>query len=199
MKIIKAFIIVFAVFFSFSSCAILDQGKEMKTFAKCEFRLKNIDNLLLAGVDVQDVQSMSDLSFTEASQISMTALKGELPLTFTLNLEVKNPNDQKASLNGMYWILYIDDIEITEGRVGDKVTVPPDGGITTMPVDMQFDLFEVLSGKSSEAVMNFGLNLAGAGGYPSRVKLKIKPTIVVAMTKVNYPGYFTIEEEFVSQ
>lgn len=199
MKTFKAIIIVLSVVLTFSSCAILDQGKEMQTFSKCEFRLKNIDNLMLAGIDVQEVSSISDLGFTDAGKLSMAALQGDLPLGFTLYVEARNPNEQKASLSGLYWILFIDDIEITDGRVGDRISVPPNGGISTIPVDMQFDLFEVLTGKSADAIMNFGLNLAGAGGYPTRVKLKIKPTITVGMTKVKYPGYFTIEQEFVSQ
>jgi len=171
----------------------------MKTFTKCEFRLADVQDVVLAGIDVQDVRSVSDLSFTEATNLSMTALSGKLPLGLTANIEVKNPNPDKARMNALYWILLIDDVEITDGRIGEQISIPANGGVATMPVKIQIDLFEVLQGESSDAIINFGMNLAGTGEAPSRVKLKIKPTIVVAMTKVNYPGYFTIEEEFVSQ
>lgn len=200
MKIIRNSILLsIIIFFVFSSCSILDQAGEIKAFTRCEFRLVDVQDIILAGIDVQEIYSISDLSFTEASKLSMAAMQGELPLDFTLNLEVRNPNEQNASLSGLYWILLIDDIQITDGRVGEKVSVPPNGGVATMPVDIQVDLFEALSGESADAIINFGLNMAGNGGYPSRVKLKIKPTIHIAMTKMNYPGYFTIEEEFVSQ
>ncbi len=53
--------------FLLSSCSILDQTSEMKTFTECTFRLLDVENAVLAGVDIQDVHSFSDLSFTEAS------------------------------------------------------------------------------------------------------------------------------------
>ena len=185
--------------FLFLSCSILDQTSEMKTFTKCLFRFVDVQDVVLAGVDVQEVQSFSDLSFTEATNLSMSALSGKLPLGFTVNIEVKNPNPEKASMTDLYWILFIDDIEITEGKVGTKVTVPPNGGTAVMPVDVQVDLFKILTGESADAVMNFGMNLAGTGNEPSRVKLKIKPYVNIGMTRVKYPAFFTIEEEFVSE
>lgn len=181
-----------------SSCSILDQAGEMKTFAKCLFRLRDVQEVYLAGVDMQNVQSMNDLNFTEAGKISMAALSGKMPLDFTLNVEVQNPNNQAASMNEMYWELFIDNIEITRGNISRKVSIPP-GGTAIMPVGVQVDLFEVLSGESANAVMNFGMNLSGSGGTPSRIKLKIKPTIYIGMTQIKYPGFFTIQEDFVSQ
>ncbi len=181
------------------SCSVLEQANEMKNFAKCEFRLKDIQEVTLAGVDVTDVDQFSDLSFPEAGSISMTAMKGKLPLYFVLNVEVRNPNPEKASMNRFLWDLFIDDIMITRGKVIKDIKVPPDGGIAVFPIEVGIDLFEVLSGESADAIINFGLNLAGSGGSPSRIKLRAKPTIYVAMNHVKYPGFITIEQEFVSE
>ena len=197
--IVKHIITIILVISLFSSCSILDQTSEMKAFTKCLFRVVDVQDAVLAGIDIQEVQSFSDLNFTETSKLSMTALSGKLPLGFTVNVEVQNPNPENASMNELYWILLVDDVEITEGRVGKKLSIPADGGTAIMPIDVQVDLFEVLSGESADAIMNFGMNLNGSGGTPSRVKLKVKPTIYVAMKKVKYPGYFIIEEEFVSE
>ncbi|MEN8224175.1 MAG: LEA type 2 family protein [Bacteroidota bacterium] len=195
----KSITLLITLAFMLSSCSILDQATEMKTFSKCLFRLDNVQDVVLAGIDVQDVESFGDLSFSEATKLSMTALSGELPLGLTINVEVKNPNPEKASMNELHWILFVDDVEITQGKVDKNVSVPPNGGTAMMPVDIQVDLFEVMSGESADALMNFGLNLAGSGSEPSRIKLKAKPTIYIAMTKMKYPGYITIEEEFVSE
>ncbi len=181
------------------SCSVLEQANEMKNFAKCEFRLKGIQEVTLAGVDVTDVDQFSDLSFPEAGSISMTAMKGKLPLYFVLNVEVRNPNPEKASMNRFLWDLFIDDIMITRGKVIKEIKVLPDGGIAVFPIEVGIDLFEVLSGESADAIINFGLNLAGSGGSPSRIKLRAKPTIYVAMNHVKYPGFITIEQEFVSE
>jgi len=182
-----------------SSCSVMKQANEMKTFAKCEFRLKNIESVTLAGVDVTNVDQFSDLSFPEASSISMEAMKGKLPLYFVLNVEVRNPNEEKASMNRFLWDLFIDDILITKGKVIKDVKVPPDGGISVLPIEVAVDLFDALTGESADAILNFAMNLSGQGGETSRVKLRAKPTIYIAMTQVKYPGFFTIEEEFVSE
>jgi len=181
------------------SCSVLEQANEMKTFAKCEFRLKNMQDVTLAGVDVTDVDQFSDLSYSEATNITMTTVKGKLPLYFILNVEVRNPNPEKASMNRFLWDLFIDDIKITSGKVIKDVKVPPDGGIAVMPIEVSIDLFEVLTGESADAVANFAINLSGSGGTPSRVKLRAKPTVNVGTTQVKYPGFFTIEEEFVAE
>jgi hypothetical protein len=200
MKIaFRSLVVLFGLLLVSSSCSILDQANEIKAFTRCSFRLVDIQDAVLAGVDIQDVESFSDLSFSETSKISMAALSGELPLDLTVNLEVENPNPEKASVSALYWVLYIDDMEITEGRISDKVIVPPDGGRAIMPVPVQVDLWEVITGETSDAIMNFAMNLGGSGEYPTRLKLKIKPSVYVAMKKLNYPGFFTIEEAFVSE
>ena len=40
------------------------------------------------------------------------------------------------------------------------------------------------------------INLAGAGNEPSRVSVKVKPTINVGAFPLTYPGYFTVSKEF---
>lgn len=183
-----------------SSCKVLDQANEMRTFAKCDFRLKEVSKVSLAGVDVTGVDQFSDLNFSQASNISMNAMKGELPLFMVLDIEVRNPNDQKASMNRFLWELYVDDQLITNGKVTKDLKVPPDGGTAVLPVDISMDLFEVLTGESADAIINFGMNLSGNGtGVPSRIKLRAKPTIYVAMTLVDYPGWITVEQEFGSE
>jgi hypothetical protein len=47
-----------------------------------------------------------------------------------------------------------------------------------------------------DAVINFGLNLAGTGDQPSRLTVKVKPTILIAKKAMQYPGYITLTREF---
>jgi hypothetical protein len=114
-------------------------------------------------------------------------------------VEVRNPNEEKASMNRFLWDFFIDDKLITSGKVTKDLRVEPNGGISVLPIEVGVDLFEVLSGESADAIINFAMNLAGNGGSPSRLKLRAKPTIYVAMTEVKYPGWITIEQEFTSE
>lgn len=181
-----------------TSCSVLQQTSEMKNFGKCEFRVESTENMKLAGVNLEDKSSMSDVSFTEMAKIGGAIAGGSLPLVFDLNIGVKNPNPDLAAMNKLDWILLIDDIEMTRGVLSQRVEIPANS-VSSFPVAVNFDIMNALSGKSMEALVNFALNLAGTGVRPTRIKMKAKPTIVFGSTPVEYPGYITIREEFGSQ
>ena len=197
MKRIK-YLSVLLLIVSLVSCDVLQQVDQMKNFAKCKFRLKSVKNIELAGIDIQQIQSVSDLGLIDLGIITAAFAGGRLPLDFTLNLEVQNPNNETAAMNRLDWILLIDDIEMVRGTNNDRVSVPANGGISILPLSMSFDLLKTLSGESGEAVMNFGFNLAGMGDRPTRITLKAKPTIYVGGQAISYPGYISIENNFTS-
>lgn len=184
----------------FSACDILDQARQVTMLSKCEFRLKTVDQLRLAGVSIQQVKKLTDLNVMDAAKITAAAVSGSsLPLNFTLNVEVKNPNAGTAGLTKLDWILFIDDIQMVSGVNEQRVQIPGNGGTGTIPLAIGVNLKEVLKGKSGDAIANFGLNLAGAGNKPTRITLKAKPTIMVGSQSIAYPGYITIQNEFTSQ
>jgi LEA14-like dessication related protein len=115
-----------------------------------------------------------------------------------LNIEGRNPNAASAGLNKLDYILLIDDIEMTRGILDQSFVIPPNNGSTVIPLQLTFDLKKVLTGKSLDAVMNFGLNLAGVGNKPTRIKVKLKPTILVGAVQLQYPGYIAIGTDFSS-
>jgi hypothetical protein len=194
MKKINIFsIFLFVVFLS--SCSVLQQTSEIATFTKCEFRIESARNMNLGGVNIQNKHSMSDLSIMEAAKIAGVIAGGKLPLTFDLNVGVKNPNQKLAAMNNLDWILIIDDIEMTRGILNQRIEIPANGTIT-FPIAMSLDLMKSLNGKSGDALINFALNLSGTGTKPTRIKLKAKPTIMVGTTPIQYLGYITIQQEF---
>jgi hypothetical protein len=192
-------IFFFAILLALAGCSVVQQGQQMAAFAKCEFRIQSVTDLKLAGVNVQDIKSMSDLHLMDAQQLLRSAAGNTLPLNFTLTVEARNPNSTVAGMNQLAWILFIDDIQMTTGSVNQPVTIPGNNGTAVIPVKMNVDLKQVLKGKSVDAIINFGLNLAGVGHTPTRFTIKLKPTIMIGKTAIVYPGYITVKTEFVSQ
>ena len=180
-------------------CEILEQAGQVANLVRCEFRLKSVDQLRLAGVNIQQVNSLSDLTFMDAARITAAATGGNLPLNFTLNVETKNPNSTTAGLNRLDWILFIDNIEMVSGTNEQNIQIPANGGTSIIPLTIGINLKEALKGKSGDAIANFGLNLAGAGNKPTRITLKAKPSIMVNGRSIAYPGYLTVENEFTSR
>ena len=178
-----------------SSCSFL---KEIATLEKCEFRVTTLENPTLAGVDVSDINSFGDFGFADMGILTASIMKGVLPLDFTLNIEARNPNPATAAMNRLEYIALIDDVQIASGALDKRIEIPSSGGIATIPLRLTTDLIEILKKDSRQALVNFGLNLADAGNRPTRVSIKVKPTILVGGIEIVYPGYFDVHYDFSS-
>ncbi|MFH1120142.1 MAG: LEA type 2 family protein [Bacteroidota bacterium] len=199
MKMIRGFIAISLTLALVSGCEILDQARQVAMLSKCEFKLKTVDQLRLAGVNIQQVNKLTDLNLTDAAKITAAAVSGgSLPLNFTLNVEARNPNASSAGLTKLDWILFIDDIRMISGVNEQRVQIPGNGGTGIIPLTIGIDLKQALKGKSGDAIANFGLNLAGAGNKPTRITLKARPSIMVGTQSIAYPDYLTIQNEFTS-
>jgi hypothetical protein len=89
-------------------------------------------------------------------------------------------------------------VQIATGSLERRIEIPANGGTAIIPLQLNTDLVEILNKDSRQALVNFGLNLADAGNRPTRVSLKVKPTILIGAVEINYPGYFTVTHDFTS-
>ena len=162
----------------------------MATFAKCDFKLKSIEGITVAGVNIQKVTSLSNLSILDVAKVTTAYINKSLPLALTANIFVKNPNVSPASMTRMDWILNIDNIQIVNGVLNQRVDIAANNGTATFPITIKADLMKVLSGKSAEAIKNFAFGLVDANNKAtSRIALKVKPYVTVAGISLAYPDY----------
>lgn len=172
---------------------------EAKRFASCEFRLMGLDNMQVAGVDVRGLRDLSQIGILEAGKITLAVAKGQLPVVFTLNMEVRNPNDKVASLSRLDWILLIDENEITQGSTVEKVEVQP-GGVATLPLQFNLDFKQIFNKETGNSLVNLVLNLINQGKEDTRITAKIKPSFSIGKNgSISYPGYIRLSHEFKSK
>lgn len=176
-------------------CEVARQARQASNLSNCDFRIASVRNVTLAGVNLTNISSLSDLGMTESARILGGFASSTFPLTLTVNLEGRNPNTSPAGLNRLEWILFIDDIQMTSGILDRAFTIQPKG-TAVIPVDVSIDLKKVLTGKSAQAMINFCLNLAGIGNTPTRVKARLKPTVFVAGQPITYPGFITVSTSY---
>ncbi|MDX2130130.1 MAG: LEA type 2 family protein [Chloroherpetonaceae bacterium] len=187
---------VIALLILFNGCAsVMKQVEGILTLTKCEFRLASLSEPKLAGISVERIASPSDLSFSDAARLTLALTQAELPLTFRLNVEVKNPNQRAASLTRFQWRLFIDDLEMTAGTVSSPVSISANA-TAIVPMEMTVDLKKSLAGRSLETLKNFAFNLAGVGGKPTRVMLRVKPSLQVGSMMIDYPNEIDVRTEF---
>ncbi len=194
----KRIISLFMLIITFSGCDVARQAQQASNLANCEFRILSVDHINLAGIELQNIQTISDLGMSDVARILGGFTSPTFPLSLQLNIEGRNPNEKPAGLNRLEWILFIDEIQMTTGIL-DKPFVIPSLGTLTVPVDVGLDLKQVLSGKSAMAMLNFCLNLAGTGITPTRFKIKLKPTVIVAGKALTYPGFITVNTTYTSK
>jgi hypothetical protein len=175
-----------------------ESSRELQSLSRCEFRLSGVTDVTLAGVDVQNVQAIADVSLADALVIYAAAGSENLPLSLKALVEVRNPNPNNAALNKADWILLIDGYEITSGTYEERVEIPAYGGIATFSIPVHANLKESLRGESQLAMISLGLNLANIGGQASRITLRARPYIMVGRRLIAYPGYIDIQTEFTS-
>lgn len=196
MRVKHLILLVCIALMTAASCVQIQQALQL---AKCDFRLKNIEGLDMAGVNVQKIESWSDITIQDVLKITSSFKQGSLPVNFKLNMEIRNPNAEKAALNQLDWILMLDQTQIAQGTTTQRVEVAGGGGSATMPISITSDLKKLLSGESMTTLTNMVLNMADASGKPTTLTLKAKPYISIGSVTIPYPGYINIKTDFVSQ
>lgn len=189
----KKLLLIFLALPVLSGCSILS---EMTAFTRCEFSFHSAQDPRLSGIDISNKQSFQDFRLMDGQALLANIARGTLPFSVTANVEVRNPGTTRAAVNAIDWIALIDDVQVAEGRVSDRVEVTPGGGRSIIPVQISTDLFQYLEGDNARTMLNFALNLVDAGGQPTRLSMKIKPSVMVGSQSIYYPGYFTIDREF---
>jgi hypothetical protein len=176
-----------------SSCTALMQ---MAALAKCDFKIDSVKQTHLAGLPIQGLRSFKDLKITDIPKVVAAFSSGKLPLDFVLNVAVRNPNATDASMTRMDWEAMIDQTSILAGAVTQPLKVPANGGIATLPLAISVNLKQIFGTLSKDQIMDVGFGMADPQDKPTRVALKLKPTIDIAGRPVTYPGWFTVKRDF---
>jgi LEA14-like dessication related protein len=174
------------------SCDVARQAQGALNMVNCKYEYNSLTDVSVAGINVSQ-----GLTLLDTPKI-LTVLTGgvtSVPLGFTVNLNVENPNSTEAILNGVDYILSIDGIQFTTGSLASQLSVPA-RGVGLLPLAMSFDVAGLLKGETRDAVTGAVKNLVGIGSEPTEVSLQIRPTFMVAGYKVPSPVYIPIPFSF---
>lgn len=173
------------------SCDVLEQTAQVQRLSLCTFDVTGVDNIRLAGVNLRQGMSYSDLNAAQVMSLTGALFNRNLPLEFNLNVKVDNPNDKPAAMNRMEYNILLDGMQLVAGAVDDRYEVPA-GASTTIPMRLQLELFEALSGESGDALVNLAFKLTGNESNPSELLFRVKPYIRVGGRELAYPGYLNV-------
>ncbi len=180
----------------FASCDILtqltSQVASVANLANCDFSLKNVDNISIAGVNLKNITS-GNLDPTDVVKLVAAYQSKQVPLSMDLNVNIKNPTQQQASMTAMDWILAIDGTDVANGASRRTYTIRP-STTTTVPLGVNTDLGKIFSSKGVDALKNFASSFSN-DGTSSKVGLRVRPSMNVGGSQVPFPNYIKLEKK----
>lgn len=197
MKKISFIILGLALIGLFQRCAVTRQISEAKTLGDCKYAIASADNITLAGIDIRQFKSMQDFDLGKSPRLALALLSKDVPLNLRLNLDVTNPTKQQAGINQFEYKVLLSENEVFTGFWDQRIDVQPNGGTTRVPMQLSTNAYRLLTdAKARDAFMNMVENLSGkTGTQPTKLTIKLKPTLGIGNSQIDYPGYITIEKE----
>ena len=202
-KLYKPFLSAVLVAFAFMNFGCSGVMDAITNIQRLQFKLDKVTAMKVANVPLSNFSSISNIGVIDAANLLAAFTSGKLPVSFTLNVLAKNPNDgtggtkqSSAVIENLAWRLFIDNNETINGNVGN-ISVPGVGQSTNIPIGMSFDLLKFFTNGNYNDLINLALALGGSSGSSSRITLKVKPTVSTIFGPVTYPGEFdVIDREF---
>ncbi len=199
-KIIKISLLI-VIFFSLASCSkISDITKTLMNLKNLEYRLLGIESVRLAGVDFNSNMSLKDISLMNITRLTAAAAKKSMPIEFILNLEAKNPNEEKgksfnsaATIESFDFDVFLDSKKAFTGGLASPVKIESNGGIKVIPLKVAFDLTQVYENSQYEKLANIAMNLAGFDVQKTKVAVEATPIVSTPLGKMN-PGRIKITQ-----
>ncbi|MBS3946579.1 MAG: hypothetical protein KGZ42_13830 [Melioribacter sp.] len=194
-KLIKLILLVLLL----SSCSVF---RTLENVSRLKYKIHSAVNYKVVGISIENKKSLKDFSSIEMLKLSSGILKGNLPLTFSLNIEAKNPNDGTGgypktdlTLESFPYKFFLNENEIIDGNIENPLSVPGIGESTIITLNIEFDLAKSFKEKSLDDILLLLLNIGGAGGSTSNIKLLARPVVGTPLGKINYPNEITIVDK----
>lgn len=195
----KLIIISILLVLANSGCSVYET---MVNISRLKFKLGDVNNFQVNGINISEKTRLEEISPIDLLKLSSAFASGKLPVSFTLNVEAKNPNDgtggypkTDATLKTFPWRLEIDGKETIAGNIGNPVSVPGTGELTYIPITMSLDLVEFFKNQGYESLINLVFSIGGKEGTASRLTLIATPTVSSPLGDIKYPGELKIVDQ----
>jgi hypothetical protein len=193
MSKLKKTLIILFVTMGLASCDVLNQVAQMANLVNCTFDFNSVNQIQMLGVNLSKGMSKTDLNATQLLSLADAIMRKQLPVTFNVNVDVKNPNSIAAAMTKMDYILTLNGKQVVSTTMNNGINVPAkSSSVVSIPITT--DLFQLFSGESADAIVNLAFKLAGASSNPVNVGLKVKPYINIGNQQLAYPDFISMNK-----
>lgn len=194
---------LFGIFGILSSCGVGKQVSEAKTFGECKYDLASVDSVYLSGIDVREfknIKSFQDFDLAKYPRVALALLRKDVPLDLRVNLDITNPTRNRAAINQLEYKVLLSNNEIFSGFLSQLIEVMPGTGKTRVPIKLSANVYQLLNNdQTRDEFVNLVTSLTGKSNTkPTKLTIKIKPTLDLGGKQINYPGYISFDKEITS-
>lgn len=186
----KAFIILSTIFL-LCGCDVFNQIGGAYNLSQCKYDYKSIDNIEIAGVNLGKGKSLSIANLATLSTILAGNNLQTIPFTMMLNLDVKNPNEVAAFLNGLDYMIELDDMEFANGKLDVPLRIEP-GKSAVLPLAIGIDLKSIMNRYSKDKVTPEVSKFIGISPGQTKVTVKLWPKVLIGNTPIKSPTYIPV-------
>ena len=174
-----------------ASCGVKTQVSQLEALQNCDFKIKTVDSIYLASTPISKLYNKNGLDLSNAPSLAFSMLQQKLPLKARINLGITNSGSEDAGINAFEYIIMIADQELMNGFYDQAIKIPGNGGVVTVPFKIDKDIYPIMSKPENQKVLSSFFS--SSKDTSVTVTVKIKPNIIVADKKVEYPGYIDIK------
>jgi hypothetical protein len=187
-----------------SSCGVGKQVSEAKTFGECKYDLASIDSVYVSGIDIREfknIRTFQDIDLARYPRIAMGFLRKDIPLDLRVNIDITNPTRKRAAINQLEYKVLLSNTEVFSGFLSQLIEVMPGTAKTRVPVKLGANVYQLLNNdQTRDEFVNLITALTGKSNTkPTKLVVKIKPTLDLGGKQINYPGYITFEKEITNE
>lgn len=170
-----------------AACNVTKDLENAYNLKDCKYTYRSISDVRVNNESLNLVSGAKLLA-----QLSSGKSISSMPLQFTLNLNVENPNASAAAFQAMEYKVAIDSLDFTEGSVNEPFSVNA-GETKTLSVGIGTDVGRLFSGPSRGAMIGIVKNLIGwESKEQSTVTVQLRPTFNVGGVPVTSPLYIPV-------
>ncbi|HTN68278.1 MAG TPA: LEA type 2 family protein [Dysgonamonadaceae bacterium] len=187
----KKTLIIFSAVLLMYGCDVVKQFGGAYNLSQCKYDYNSIDNIQIAGVNIGQGKSLSIANIATLSTILAGGNLQNIPFNMTLNLDVLNPNEAPAYLNGLDYMIELNDMEFANGKLDTPLRI--EGGETSLlPLSIGLDLRNLINRYSQDKVASEMSRFLGVSAGQTKVTVKLWPKILVGDVPITSPTYIPV-------
>lgn len=188
----KRLIALLLLAFTLVNCNAQKPLKNLYNSINCEYTYNSISDIAVSNIKMSSNPSPLQLTRIAAAVISDAA---SIPFDFTINIDVKNSSKSPATLFSMQYIVILDNVEFSRGKIGKAIKIGV-GETANMPISVGTDIATLSRTNSHEIIVEIVQNFLGLGSQKSNVLVKLKPTFLIGNVPVTSPAYIPVSFSF---